>query len=98
MYDWKARLAGRPLAPGLGGYAEGKRITVRSRFRESIIKEPWQPLAPLPESERPAPRQRAARPAAAAPAAPSAGGWRERINRGLSRATGYELKRAPGRK
>jgi len=36
MYDWKSRLAGRLPMPGLEGYANGKRVTVRCRFREAL--------------------------------------------------------------
>lgn len=82
MYDWKGRLAGRPNVPGVGGYAKGIRVSMRCRSREAAIAAGWEPIAPLPAS----------------PPAQSAGGWRERVNRTLARATGYELRRASPRR
>lgn len=86
MYDWKSRLAGRPTMPGLEGYANGKRVTLRCRFRKEAIAAAWEPEAePV-----------ASRPVATRPPSPaqSAGGWRERVNTTLAKATGYELRRA----
>lgn len=85
-YDWKSRLAGRPTMPGLEGYANGKRVTLRCRFDEAAITAAWEPIA------EPA----ASPPVAAVPAplARPAGGWRERVNTVLAKATGYELQRA----
>ena len=97
MYDWKSRLAGRPLMPGLKGYAMGERVTLRCRFRKAIIAGRWEPRASLPGAAGPPPRtggtQTDPDPAPAQPA----GGWRERINKTLARATGYELRRASTR-
>jgi hypothetical protein len=81
MYDWKSRLAGRPPVPGLEGYAAGKRVTVRCRSRKAAVAD-GEPVAPLPVA--------AGRP----PAAPPAGGWRQRVNTTLAKVTGYELRRA----
>ena len=82
MYDWKSRLAGRPPMPGLEGYAKGKRVTVRCRSREAAVAAGWEPVASRPVAAGPPP-----------PAQP-AGGWRQRVNTTLAKATGYELQRA----
>lgn len=85
-YDWKSRLAGRPTMPGLEGYASGRRVTLRCRYNEAVITAPAAPVAePV-----------ATRAAAAGPPPPAGptGGWRERINTTLAKATGYELRRA----
>ncbi|MDX6300938.1 MAG: hypothetical protein QOF53_2152 [Nocardioidaceae bacterium] len=93
MYDWKSRLGGRPLLPGLEGYARGKRVTLRCRSREAAIATEWEPVAPLPVVAGPAAGTRDPHGTPAQPA----GGWRERVNRTLARATGYELRRASTR-
>jgi hypothetical protein len=93
MYDWKSRLAGRPLKPGLKGYAAGDRVTLRCRFRKEIISAPWEPIVPLPGAADPPPQARAQKDPEPAPA-PPAGGLRERLNRTLAKTTGYELRRA----
>ena len=93
MYDWKSRLAGRPLKPGLKGYAAGDRVTLRCRFRKEIISAPWEPIVPLPGAADPPPRARAQKDPEPAPA-PSAGGLRERLNKTLARTTGFEVRRA----
>ncbi len=85
-YDWKSRLAGRPPMPGLTGYANGKRVTMRCRSREAAIAAGWEPLAPLPGTASPPPLDRPAR------------GWRERANETLAKATGYELRRASNKR
>lgn len=89
MYDWQARLAGRPVMPGLQGYAKGERVTVRCRFRPEIINAPWHPVAHAPGPAEAAPAEPTSAPA------PPSGGWRERVNRALVRTTGYELRRPP---
>jgi SAM-dependent methyltransferase len=102
-YDWRNRLAGRPIEAGLKGYARGERVTLRCRFRPEIIAATWDPMAPLPGLEGPPEPTRETSPApdAAPDAAPGAapaespGGWRGRINQALAKATGYELRRAP---
>ena len=81
-YDWKSRLAGRPPMPGLEGYANGTRVTLRCRSREAAIAAGREPVAPH--------RVAAGRPPPAKPAS----GWRQRINTALAKATGYELRRA----
>ena len=92
MYDWKSRLADRPIKPGLGGYAKGQRVTVRCRARKAAEAAGLDPLPPLPLAEA----RKGGPPAdgEAAPAEP-AGGWRDRVNRTLAKTTGYELRRAP---
>jgi hypothetical protein len=93
LYDWKSRLAGRLPMPGLDGYATGKRVTMRCISREAAIAAGWDPKA----AGRAATGARAGagdRNAAPPPAAEPAGGWRDRVNRTLAKATGYELRRA----
>jgi hypothetical protein len=94
MYDWKSRLAGRPPIPGLTGYAKGKRVTLRCRSREAAIAAGWEPVAPLPVAAGPPPRARGRKRTPTPPPAQPAGGWRERANKTLAKATGYELRRA----
>jgi predicted RNA methylase len=86
MYDWKARLSGRPPVPGLEGYAQGKRVSVRCRSREAALAAGWEPVAPrrLAAGRRP-------------PAQP-ARGWRQWVNTSLAKATGYELRRASSKR
>jgi SAM-dependent methyltransferase len=97
MYDWKSRLAGRPVMPGLEGYAKGQRATVRCRSREAAKAAGLEPLPPLPMPERPpAARGRPTGPDTAS--AQSADGWRGRINKTLAKTTGYELRRASTRR
>jgi hypothetical protein len=101
MYDWKSKLAGRPRLLGLEGYAQGKRVTVRCRSRAAAIEAGWEPVAPLLFPQATAPRARAKKRTAPPPPAPharSTGGWRERVNKTLARATGYELRRASDRR
>ena len=84
MYDWKRRLADRPPMPGLDGYATGKRVTLRCRSRQAAIAAGWEPVAPLQvPTQTPSP-----------PPAQPLDGWRERVNKTLAKATGYELRRA----
>ena len=94
MYDWKSRLAGRPPIPGLEGYAKGRRVTLRCRSREAAVAAGWAPVAPLPVAADRTPRAHGRKPAPAPPPAWLAGGWRERVNKTLAKATGYELRRA----
>lgn len=91
MYDWKSRLADRPLMPGLKGYAVGERVTLRCRLRKEILEDAWHPLAPVPGAGDALPRRREPQPDPAP--APPTGGWRERVNRALAKTTGYELRR-----
>ncbi len=93
MYDWRSRLAGRPPVPGLMGYAKGKRVTLRCRAREAAIAAGGEPIASLPVAGPPPPASGPERTPTPPPAQPS-GGWRERVNRTLAKATGYELRRA----
>jgi hypothetical protein len=98
MYDWQSRLAGRPLMPGLKGYAAGERVTLRCRFSEDVLSARWDPFTPIPGAATPPPRT-GGRQATPDPAPePPAGGWRGRINKTLARATGYELRRSPTRR
>ena len=94
MYDWRSRLADRPPLRGLEGYAKGKRVTVRCRSRKAAIAAGWEPVAPLPASAGAPPRTRGAKRTPTPPPVQRAGGWRERVNTTLARATGYELRRA----
>jgi SAM-dependent methyltransferase len=91
MYDWKSRLAGRPPIAGLSGYAKGTRVTVRCRSNDAALAPGWEPAETLPVTASPS---RPAQSAAGPPPAESAGGWRERVNKTLAKATGYELTRA----
>ncbi len=94
MYDWTSRLAGRPPLPGLNGYAKGKRVTLRCRSRETAIAAGWEPVAPLPLAAGPPSGARGHTQTPTPPPARPAGGWRERVNKALAKATGYELRRA----
>lgn len=87
-YDWKSRLGGRPPIPGLEGYAKGSRVTLRCRSREAALAAGAEPVA-RPPRPTPIPPPPATRPD---------GGWRERVNKTLARATGYELHRASTRR
>ena len=94
MYDWRTKLAGRST-PGLNGYAKGKRVTLRCRSREAAIAAGWGPVAPLPVSAGPSPQARGRNRTPTPP--PRSRRWRERVNKTLAKATGYELRRAPKR-
>jgi len=94
MYDWKARLAGRPRMFGLEGYARGKRVTVRCRSVEAARAAGWEPVAPLRMAESPAAGTGGGEQSATPSSAQAAGGWRQRVNRTLAKTTGYELRRA----
>jgi len=98
MYDWQSRLAGRPPTPGLKGYAKGKRVTLRCRSREAAIAAGWEPVAPLPVAAGPPPPARGRKRTPTPPPAQPAGGWRERANKTLAKATGYELRRASAKR
>jgi hypothetical protein len=98
MYDWKSRLAGRPPIPGLKNYAQGRRATLRCRSREAAIAAGAEPVAPLPVDAGPAPRARRHEPTPPALPAEPAGGWRERVNKTLAKATGYELRRVSAKR
>jgi hypothetical protein len=91
MYDWKGRLAGRPPVFGLEGYASGRRVTLRCRSREAAIAAGLEPVAPLVlDAGQAGGGDGTPTPSPAEPA----GGWRERVNKTLVKATGYELRRA----
>ena len=94
MYDWKSRLAGRPPMPGLKGYANGTRVTLRCRSREAAIAAGWEPVAPLPVTAGPPPRARRRTRTPTPPPAKPASGWRKLVNKTLAKTTGYELRRA----
>jgi hypothetical protein len=99
VYDWPGRLAGRPIKPGLKGYAAGERVTLRCRFDPAILTAKWDPFAPLPGAAAPPSpeaKAQAERDPDPTPAEP-AGGWRGRINQTLARTTGYELHRTSKR-
>ncbi len=97
VYDWKSRLADEPSTVGLRGYANGRRVTVRCRSRVAALAAGEKPLAPL-TFPAPIPPQRSATPRRTPPPPPPAHGWRGQVNKTLARATGYELRRAPGRR
>jgi hypothetical protein len=92
-YDWNGRLAGRPPVPGVEGYAKGTRVTLRCRSREAAVAAGWEPVAPLPIAAGP-PRTGGRERTPTPPPTRPAGGWRERVNMTLAKATGYELRRA----
>jgi hypothetical protein len=94
-YDWQSRLAGRPPVPGLTGYAKGRRVTLRCRSREAAVAA--DPVTPLPVNSPP-PRTRGPDRTPTPPPAQASGGWRQRVNTTLARATGYELRRASTRR
>lgn len=82
-YDWEALLAEHPDVK-LGDYTNGSRVTVRCRTGAATLPPGKTPPAVVP-------------PVGAATKAkepePSRRGWRGAINRGLAKATGYEVKR-----
>ena len=90
LYDWKSRLSGRPPMPGLEGYANGTRVTLRCRSREAAIAAGGEQAASALVAVGPAPRAHVS--------AQSAGGWRERVNTTLAKTTGYELRRASAKR
>ena len=95
MYDWKGRLA--------GGRCPVSRATRRASARPCDAAPAPSPRpragsrsllsSPAPSSPRPAgvngPRHRPPQPAA---------GWRGRVNQALTKATGFELRRASGKR
>ncbi len=93
MYDWQSKLAGRPPIPGLAGYAQGKRVTVRCRSSEAALAAGEQPVVQRPVAAGSPPRTHEPTPTPTR----RGGGWRERVNRTLARVTGYELRRAAKR-
>ena len=94
VYDWPSRLAGRPIMPGLKGYAAGERVTLRCRFDNAILAAKWDPFAPLPGGAGPPSRTPGTQTDPGTAPTQPAGGWRERINKTLAKTTGYELHRA----
>jgi len=94
MYDWKSRLASRPPVRGMEGYAMGRRVTLRCRYREGAIAAGWKPEAPLPFYAGPPPRARKRKRNPTPPPAQPTSRWRQRVNKTLAKATGYELRRA----
>ncbi len=100
MYDWKSRLAGRPAIPGLRGYAKGRRVTLRCRSREVAAAAGWEPVTPLSVTPLPAtpPEEEPELTRTPAPTPSQTTGWRRRVNKALAKATGYELRRASGKR
>jgi SAM-dependent methyltransferase len=94
MYDWKGRLAGRPHVPGVSGYANGTRVTMRCRSRAAAKAAGLEPVAPLTLAAGPRPNTNGRERIPTPPPAQPAGGWRERVNKALAKTTGYELRRA----
>lgn len=91
LHDWKGQLEGKPVQPGVSGYATGKRVTVRCRFDKRV--------RPGARRRVTVPRVEVAHEVTAVPtvqpAAVAVDGWRGRVNRTLAAATGYELRRTP---
>jgi methyltransferase family protein len=98
MYDWRNRWGDAPPPPGLRGYANGKRVTLRCRSRDAARAAGLPPVSPIPETLFAPPRRKRAQRRPARPVLPSAGGWRGRVNRVLAKVTGFELRRASGRR
>lgn len=94
--DWDALMATHPDAGIVGDYAKGERVTLRCRSGASIppttgsglggTTSPAAPLVPTVATPTGA-EQPVAR-------GTSRKGWRDLINLGLARTTGYELRRA----
>jgi hypothetical protein len=97
LYDWKGRLAGRPDVPGVSGYARGKRVSVRCRSRKAAKAAGLAPVAPLRFDAGPRSDTGGREPTPTPPPTQPAGGWRERVNKVLATATGYELRRSTRR-
>lgn len=97
MYDWKGRLAGRPDVLGVSGYARGKRVSLRCRSRKAARAAGLAPVAPLRFAAGPRPHASGRERTPTPPPTQPAGGWRERINKLLAAATGYELRRSTRR-
>jgi hypothetical protein len=91
-YDWQGRLAGQPPIFGLEGYQNGRRVTLRCRSKAYAAAAGLPPVAPL-VLDPVAPEPDAAK-ATPGPDDEPSGGWRERVNKTLAKATGYELRRA----
>ncbi|MGH3500888.1 MAG: class I SAM-dependent methyltransferase [Nocardioidaceae bacterium] len=91
MYDWAARLASHPGGSQLSDYAQGRRVTLRCRSGLPATAAASEAAAGSPAS--PGPR-RALGPSRT-PARPPLPGrrWRQLVNQGLAKATGYELRR-----
>ena len=69
-------------------------MSLRCRSREAAIAAGLEPVAPLPVAAGPTPRAGGGKRTPAPPPAEPAGGWRERVNKTLAKATGYEVRRA----
>jgi hypothetical protein len=94
MYDWRTRLAGQPPMPGLEGYAKGKRVTLRCRYREAAIAAGAEPVGSPPVAAGASPSWTPGRKRTTTPNPPQpAARWRERVNKALAKSTGYELRR-----
>jgi SAM-dependent methyltransferase len=91
MCDWPSLLARHPGKPGVGDYAAGRRVTLRCRLGAPNIPD-------LPAAPARAPTAGSANVEEPAEATGSPNrsrpGWRDVVNRGLSRATGYRLTRS----
>lgn len=94
LYDWQGRLAGRPPAPGMRGYANGKRVTLRCRPARSASAAARRSASALPAPAKPRPKKKQKR---VVVPVPPAGGWRGRVNGVLAKATGFELRRSARR-
>jgi len=91
MCDWPTLLARHPGKPGVGDYADGRRVTLRCRL--GAQNNPDLPAAP-PRASKAVPED-AEGPDETNPAlSRSRPGWRDVLNRGLARATGYRLTRS----
>lgn len=92
MYDWPALLAANPGTPGVRDYADGRRVTLRCRTGAAI--SPDVPAEPPVAAHVPSvSRTNAPEPTGTDVAADRRPRWRDVVNRGLSRAVGYQLTR-----
>ena len=94
MYDWKGRLAGRPPMPGLRGLREGQARDPAVPLPRSGHRSRMGAGRSSPGRRGPRPHARGRKRTPTPPPAQPAGGWRERVNKMLAKATGYELRRA----
>lgn len=104
-YDWDALRAAHPEVDKLGDYADGKRVTMRCRsgVSASTAEPPAASAVSGGPTEQPPPgpslatngsQGRDLTQAGKTSAQSSSGGrWRHLVNRGLVKATGYELRR-----
>jgi hypothetical protein len=93
MYDWAGRLAKLPRKDRLTDYAKGNRVTLRCRPRQSAVTPDSEAAAYLQLTPHAPKTRRPRRPAPPPPQRQPTPGWRDLINMGLAKATGYELRK-----